>query len=246
MIAVSESGRRRVFITGGTSGIGKAVAARLSQSADVWIVGSRSEKVAAALAELPGVRGSVCDVSDQGQCIAAVAAANEALGGLDGAFINAGIDGQAVAGLDIDLAEFARLLSINLVGALGVAQALVPVLSRPGTLVFNASMNGVRPEALFADYNASKAGVISVAKTLALELGPQGISAIALCPGYFPTPMTQVYLEDPEISSELLAKVPLGRFGTLAEIGELVDFLLSPAARYLNGSVISPDGGVSI
>jgi NAD(P)-dependent dehydrogenase (short-subunit alcohol dehydrogenase family) len=243
---MTTSRRRRVFITGGTSGIGRAAAARLAQTCEVFVVGSRPETVDAAIAAIPTARGAVCDVSDQEQCLAAVASAVEAFGGLDAAFVNAGIDGQAVPATDIDLTEFARLLRINLVGALGVAQAVVPVLSRPGTLLFNASMNGLRPEANFADYNSSKAGVISLAKTLALELGPQGISSIALCPGYFPTRMTEAYFDDPGTRAELLAKVPLGRFGTLAEMAELVDFLLSPAARYLNGSVVSPDGGVSI
>lgn len=238
--------RRRVLITGGTSGIGKAVAERLSRTSDVWIVGTRRETVDAALAELPGVLGSVCDVTDAAACRTAAAGAVGAFGGLDAVFINAGIDGQGVPARDIALPGFAKVLAVNVVGALAMAQAVLPVLSRPGTLVFNASMNGIRPEATYADYNSSKAAVISIAKTIALEEGPAGVSSIALCPGYFPSRMTESSMNDPKVASELLSRIPLGRFGESWEIAEVVDFLLSPGARYLNGSVVSPDGGTTI
>ena len=228
------SQRRRILITGGTSGIGRAVAVHLAQTCDVSIVGSHEASVRETLDAFPSLSGSVCDVADASAVARTVAQAIKELGGIDGAFINAGIDGQGVMARDLDLGQFAHLLQVNLVGALSVARELLPVLTKPGTLIFNASMNAIRPEAQFADYNASKAALVSIAKT------------IALCPGYFPTRMTEAYLADPVIANALLAKVPLGRFGELAEIASMVDFLLSPAARYLNGSVISPDGGVTI
>jgi len=240
------SHRLRILITGGTSGIGRAVAVHLTQTCDVWIVGSHEGSVRETLDAFSGLSGSVCDVADAAAVARTVVKVIKELGGIDGAFINAGIDGQGVKARDLDLGQFAHLLQVNLVGALSVARELLPVLTKPGTLVFNASMNAIRPEAQFADYNASKAAVVSLAKTIALEEGPTGITSIALCPGYFPTRMTEAYLRDPVIATELLAKVPLGRFGELSEIASMVDFLLSPAARYLNGSVISPDGGVTI
>ena len=95
--------------------------------------------------------------------------------------------------------------------------------------MFNASVNALRPELNFLDYNASKAAVVSMAKSLAMEVSGRGVAVTALCPGYFPTRMTAPYLDDPGTRDELLARIPAGRFGDLAEIAALVDFLLSAA-----------------
>jgi NAD(P)-dependent dehydrogenase (short-subunit alcohol dehydrogenase family) len=239
---------RRILISGGTSGIGEACAARLARGNDrVWVLGSRPGKVAAALAAHDGLAGaSVCDVSDEALVERTVAEAAGQLGGLDAVFVNAGIDGQGVPARDLDAAHFRRVLEVNVLGAFNLARAALRALARPGTIVFNASVNALRPEAGFTDYNASKAAVVSMAKTMALELSSEGIAVIALCPGYFRTPMTAAYLDDQTVRAELLARIPAGRFGALPEIAEVVDFLLSPAAAYLTGSVISLDGAASV
>jgi len=88
--------------------------------------------------------------------------------------------------------------------------------------------------------------VVSIAKSLALELSGQGVAVTALCPGYFPTRMTAPFLDDESTRAELLARIPAGRFGRLPEIAAVVDFLLSPDAAYMTGSVVSLDGGSSI
>jgi NAD(P)-dependent dehydrogenase (short-subunit alcohol dehydrogenase family) len=88
--------------------------------------------------------------------------------------------------------------------------------------------------------------VLSMAKSFALEVSGRGTSVTALCPGYFPTRMTAPYLDDPTTREHLLARIPAGRFGSLPEIAALVGFLLSPAAAFMTGSVISIDGGSSI
>jgi NAD(P)-dependent dehydrogenase (short-subunit alcohol dehydrogenase family) len=113
-------------------------------------------------------------------------------------------------------------------------------------VVFNASVNAVRPERDFLDYNASKAAVVSIAKSLALELSAEGVAVTALCPGYFPTRMTAPFLDEEATRAELLARIPAGRFGALPEIAAVVDFLLSPDAAYMTGSVVSLDGGASL
>jgi NAD(P)-dependent dehydrogenase (short-subunit alcohol dehydrogenase family) len=110
----------------------------------------------------------------------------------------------------------------------------------------NASVNALRPERLFLDYNASKAAVVSMAKTIALEESGRGITVTALCPGYFPTRMTAGFLSDEDIRAEIIRAIPAGRTGDLTEIAQVVDFLLSPAAAFMTGSVISLDGGSSI
>jgi NAD(P)-dependent dehydrogenase (short-subunit alcohol dehydrogenase family) len=112
-----------------------------------------------------------------------------------------------------------------------------------GAIVFNASVNAMRPERLFADYNASKAAALSLSQTMAIELASSGIVVSAICPGYIPTAMTKPYLEDPATATQLRKEIPAGRFGTVEEVAELVSFLLSPKAGYMAGAVVSIDGG---
>jgi NAD(P)-dependent dehydrogenase (short-subunit alcohol dehydrogenase family) len=120
------------------------------------------------------------------------------------------------------------------------------IVGEPGAIVFTASVNALRPEPNFLDYNTSKAAVAMMAKSFALELGAAGVSVTALCPGYFPTRMTAGYLDDEETGAQILSHIPAGRIGDLGEIAAVVDFLLSPGAAYMTGSIVSVDGGSSI
>jgi NAD(P)-dependent dehydrogenase (short-subunit alcohol dehydrogenase family) len=236
---------RRIVISGGTSGIGAACAGVLAErGATVWILGSRAETVEGALAEMPGLAGgTVCDVTDADAVREAVTGVKDTFGGLDGAFVNAGIDGAGAGFLDLTADGLRRVLDVNVVGAFLVAREAALAMPAGGRIVFNASVNALRPERNFADYNASKAAVLSLSQTMAIELASSGIVVTTICPGYIPTAMTQPYLEDPATAAELLREVPAGRFGTLAEVAELVCFLLSSKAGYMAGAVVSIDGG---
>jgi NAD(P)-dependent dehydrogenase (short-subunit alcohol dehydrogenase family) len=238
----------RVIVSGGTSGIGAACARRLvSGGAAVWILGSRPETVADAQAEIAGLAGAaVCDVTDTERVEEVVGEAARSMGGLDGAFVNAGIDGAGAGVLDLTAEGFRRVLDVNVIGAFAVARAAALAMSGGGAIVINASVNALRPERQFADYNASKAAVLSLSRTMALELAPSGIVVSAICPGYIPTPMTRGYLEDPATAEQLLSEIPAARFGTPEEVAALVAFLLSPDAGYMAGAVVSIDGGRSV
>jgi NAD(P)-dependent dehydrogenase (short-subunit alcohol dehydrogenase family) len=235
----------RYLITGGTNGIGRYVAEHLTRSgADVWITGTRDESVAAALAAGVARGGSVCDAASADQTDTAFREAVRFLGPLSGVFANAGIDGQAGPAATLDLNAVRRLFDVNVIGVLLTAQAAYEHLERPGSIVINASVNAMRPERGFADYNASKAAAASLAQSLAVEWGPEEITVTAVCPGYFRSNMTGAWMDDPEVRDELLSRIPMGRFGRAEEIGATVAFLLSPAARFLSGSLI-PIAGAS-
>jgi NAD(P)-dependent dehydrogenase (short-subunit alcohol dehydrogenase family) len=239
-------GGRKVIVSGGTSGIGEATARRLAgDGASVWILGSSSRSVQAALGRLSDTvtGGCACDVSDEAAVERVVAEAHEALGGIDGAFVNAGIDGAGDGVLELAARHFRRVLEVNVLGAFLVARAAARAMPAGSAIVVNASVNGLRPERAFADYNASKAAAISLAQTMALELSERGITVTAICPGYVHTPMTERYLDDPDTAAELLAAIPAARFGRPEEVAGLVSFLLSADAAYMGGAVISIDGG---
>ena len=236
---------QRVLVSGGTSGIGAGCAQMLAErGARVWILGSRPQTVETALADIAGLAGgSACDVTDADAVQEAVVAAADALGGLDGAFVNAGIDGVGTGVLELTADDLRRVLDVNAVGAFTVAREAAIAMTSGGAIVFNASVNALRPERSFADYNASKAAVLSISQTMAIELAPRGIVVNAICPGYIPTAMTKPYLEDPLDRGRAARRIPAGRFGTIEEVAELVCFLLSSNAGYMAGAVVSIDGG---
>ncbi len=248
MSASATGGSRAIIVSGGTSGLGRATAERLIAAGHrVWILGSSPASVQAALAELPGAAGgSGCDAADETAVTAAVDAATAAMGGLDGAFVNAGIDGEDRNALELSVEHFRRVLDVNVIGAFILARACALRIAAGGAIVVNASVNGVRPEAGFADYNASKAAAVSLAQTLALDLAERNIAVTCICPGYVRTRMTAPYLDDPAVADELLAEIPAGRFGDPGEVAALVAFLLSAQAGYMTGSVITIDGGRSV
>jgi NAD(P)-dependent dehydrogenase (short-subunit alcohol dehydrogenase family) len=238
---------RGVVISGGTSGIGLASARRLhEEGARVWILGTSEQTVGAALAQLPdGVRGSVCDVSDEHAVEATVSAAAAALGRIDVAVCNAGIDGQGANALDLDVATLRRVLDVNVVGVFLLARACARVMQRGSAIVVNASVNALRPEPAFLDYNVSKAGAAMVTRSLALDLAARGIAVSAILPGYVPTRMTEPYLADDATRAEILEGIPAGRLGTPEEVAGLVAYLASAEAAYMTGALVTIDGGRS-
>ena len=244
----SGIGGIRVIVSGGTSGLGHATAEYLSNlGARVWILGSSESTLTAALKGLDVAGGGWADAADEPAVIAAVAEAVESLGGLDGAFVNAGMDGEDKHAQELSADHFRRVLDVNVVGAFVLAREAAKAMEEGGgAIVINASVNGERAEKGFADYNASKAAAISLAQSLALDLSDRRVAVTAICPGYVRTRMTESYLNDPAVAEELVADIPAGRFGEPEEIARLVAFLLDPGSSYMTGSVVAIAGGRNV
>lgn len=239
-----DSGRR-LLITGGTAGIGAMCARYLTDEGHaVWVTGTREQTVADTLDRNSASGGTVCDVTDPCAVNRAFSEASQALGGLDGVFINAGILGRGLPAEKLCEEAFRRVLDVNVIGSLTCAQAAHRFLARPGVIVLNASVSALRPDRLFVHYNVSKAGVVALATTLALEWSHEGLAVMCVCPGTFPTRMTAPSLDDPLLREQELARIPMARFGEPSEIAAMVSFLLSGKAPYLSGAVI-PIAGAS-
>jgi meso-butanediol dehydrogenase / (S,S)-butanediol dehydrogenase / diacetyl reductase len=230
---------KRVVVTGGTSGIGEATSRRfIAEGAHVAALALGEDEVATAAERIPGVRAIRCDVSERAQ----VDAAFEEIGAVDVLIANAGISIRKPF-LEIDPADWQRVLDVNLTGVFHCAQAAARRMTAGdgGVILMTASTNGLTAHELYADYNASKAGVILLARTMALELAP-AVRVNAVCPGYVLTPMQQA-----EYSQEMLdavnASIPLGRHASPDEIAALYAFLASDEGAYFTGAVISIDGG---
>jgi NAD(P)-dependent dehydrogenase (short-subunit alcohol dehydrogenase family) len=213
----------------------------------VWILGSRQETVAAALAGVPGLAGgAACDVADESEVERALAEVRDGMGGVDVAFVNAGIDGEGKGVMELSASHFRRVLEVNVLGAFLVARGVARLMPEGGSIVVNASVNAMRAEPDFADYNASKAAVASLAQTMALDLAERRIAVTAICPGYVRTGMTERYLDDPDTASEILAHIPVRRFGSPDEVAALVNFLATEEAAYMTGALIPIDGGRNV
>lgn len=235
---------RRVIVTGGTSGIGAATSRRfIADGHRVVALGYGEKEIERAPVDVPGLAAAIrMDVADPDQVAAAFAQADLALGGVDVLIDNAGISIRH-AFMDITVAEWQRVLAVNLTGMFLCAQhaARRMLAGDGGSILMTASTNGAVAHPLYADYNASKAGVIMLAKSMALELAPR-IRVNCVSPGYVMTPM-QAAEYTPEMLVATDAKLPLGRHATPEEIAGLFAWLASDEAAYLTGTVITMDGG---
>ncbi len=235
---------KRVLITGGASGIGVATAARfVEEGSSVVILDRDADACKRAEGELPGLIGSfVADVSDSRAVQHAFGNAIVGLGGLDVVINNAGISIRHKF-LDITPEEWNRVLAVNLSGVFYVAHAAAKhMMDRDGGVILNmASTNGIIGHPFYADYNATKAGVIELTKSMALELAPK-VRVNAVAPGYVLTSMQRAEYTD-EMLAAVNQKIPLRRHAQPAEIAALFAFLASAEASYVTGSVYAIDGG---
>jgi len=234
---------KRVVITGAASGIGHATAKRFfEERSEVFIIDWNKEALDMVLAENPRFRGTFGDVSSPGDMKKAFHMVDEALGGIDVLISNAGISIRKPF-LEIECEQWRHVLEVNLDGMFICAQEAIKRMKkqRSGVVLFTASNNGIEAHPLYADYNASKAGIILLAKTLALEFAPW-LRVNAVCPGYILTPMQKAEYT-PEMLEALNSEIPLNRLGTAEEVAALFAFLASNEASYITGQAIAIDGG---
>jgi meso-butanediol dehydrogenase/(S,S)-butanediol dehydrogenase/diacetyl reductase len=234
---------KRVLITGGASGIGAATAARLLEEAARVVVLDQDPKARAEIQrQLPALAGSVAaDVSSRAQVEAGFGEAVGLMGGVDVLINNAGISIRHKF-LDITPEEWGKVIAVNLTGVFYVAQVAARHMWEQGggVILQTASTNGLVGYPYYADYNATKAGVIELTKSMALELAPK-VRVCAVAPGYVLTPMQRAEYTD-EMLAEVNRKIPLGRHARPEEIAALFAYLASDDATYLTGQVFTIDG----
>ena len=247
---------KHALITGGGSGIGAAIARTLAHAgAAVSIAGRRARPLEEVAAQLPRAKAIVADVTQEADCVAMAAAARAAHGPIDVLIANAGVAESAPAA-KIDLAHWQRMIDVNLTGAFLSAKAALPDITRgdaqAGRVVFIASTAGLKGYAYVAAYCAAKHGVIGLARALAAELAPRGVTVNAVCPGFTQTPLLDASLANiaaktgrsrAEAEAELKRLNPQGRFILPQEVADTVLWLCTPAAQSITGQAISVSGG---
>lgn len=240
---------RVVLVTGASRGIGAAISLACAQAgADVAVGYLEGEEGAGVTVETVRAEGRQADafqadVRDEDQVSAMVEAVVGRFGRIDGLINNAGVMPESRV-LDMSLEEWREVIDVDLTGAFLCSRAVLPgMLERgSGAIVMIASRLGQIGFAGVAHYSAAKAGLLGFVKSLAKEVGPQGIRVNAVAPGVTVTDMTTDIVEG-EVGRRRLAELPSGRFATAAEVAASVVFLLSDAAALYHGQTLNPNGG---
>jgi len=241
-----------VVVTGGASGIGRACClalAEVGRPVAAWDLNGDGVSETARDCEARGVSaiGLPVDVTDASAAEVALGSTKAALGSVGALVHAAGMVAPALEDV-VDLETWDAVLGVNLRAEAMLVSALLPTLrdANPGSAIVGiSSIEGLIGHGFIPSYVASKHALIGLTRSLAHRLGPDGIRANVVCPGYIETPMLAPTISTPEARASFVRKVPLGRLGQPGDIACAVRFLLSDEASYINGSVVVVDGGVT-
>lgn len=228
--------RRTALVTGAGRGIGRAIAEALGQ--DAWVAAVDRTFPAAPPAAM-SLDGDVTRLEDMERAVSRIA---EERDGLDWLVCAAGITRDRVS-WKMDDADWRAVLEVNLTGAFHAVRAALPLLRRSpsGRILLIGSINGIRGRLGQANYAASKAGLVGLARSLALELAREGVTVNVIAPGFIDTDMTRALPDN--LRQRAVARTPLGRMGRPEEIAQVARFLCGPDAGFITGAVIPVDGG---
>jgi NAD(P)-dependent dehydrogenase (short-subunit alcohol dehydrogenase family) len=236
---------KRVVITGASRGLGRLLAHAFSQGgARVALVARTETDLKAVAAELPGpslvLSGEVTD----GAFNETVADATvDEWGGVDVWICNAGISPIVAGPQETDPSVWRQILDVNLTGAFLGARAAARVMREGGRLIFTGSVLGERPRAGLTAYSASKAGLVGMAKGLALDLASSGITVNVVAPGWFDSPLADSWKNSPELEAGVIDHTAQRRWGASTDLAGAYQFLASDSSAFVTGTVLNVDGG---
>ena len=236
---------KRVVVTGASRGLGALLAHAFSGAGASVALVARTEKDLKSLAEALAGPSLVLagDVTDEDFNESVADAVVSEWGGLDVWICNAGISPVVAGPCEMAASVWRQVMEVNLTGAFLGARAAARVMRDGGRLIFTGSVLGDRPRVGLAAYSASKAGLTGMAKALALDLAPAGITVNVVAPGWFDSPLTEGWRNNTELAAGILGHTAQRRWGAPADLAGAYRFLASDASAFVTGAVLTVDGG---
>lgn len=239
---------KTALVTGSTQGIGRAIAEGLIAAGARVVISNESAVETAAVAAELGMPGIAADVTDDLALAALIEGTLDVLGGLDILVCNAGITGKPGPFAELDMADYAQVMTLNLRSQIVLCNLALPHIAARGggAVVLVSSLSGLRGNGRINAYALSKAGVAQLARNLAVEWGPRNVRVNAISPGFIATELSGPLIADKDFMARRMAMTPLRRPGTPAEVAGAAIFLASPAGAFVTGHNLVVDGGTLI